>query len=192
MNCRRFQNRLYEYVERSLSASTQAAAERHLAGCSVCRQAVRKEQQFAQFMSSQLQQDTITLTLRPEIWNRILTAAEAKSTSPRALESITGLWNRFFRLAAVPVSLLLVVAFLLITHSPDTRIYHVETISSIDHNLRPAVSIQIFYHMPTCKFHREGNLVIDSLSDEAVVVSGMFRPDGQESVPQKQEGKTPL
>ena len=32
MNCRRFQNELYEYLDGSLSPGAQAAAERHLAG----------------------------------------------------------------------------------------------------------------------------------------------------------------
>jgi anti-sigma factor RsiW len=192
MNCRRFQNRLHEYVEGSLSASAQAAAGRHLAGCSACRQAVRKEQQLAQFMSSRLQQATMNLTFGLEIRNRILTAFEDKSTPPVVAESIADLWKRFFRLATIPVSLLLVAAFLLITHSPGTRMYHVETISSVDNNLRPAVSIQISYHLPACQFHREGNFVIDSLSDETVVASGMLRPGGQEPLPQKLETKLPL
>jgi anti-sigma factor RsiW len=91
MNCRNFQKRLYEYVEGSLSASAQAAAARHLAGCNVCRQAVRQEQQLAQFMSSRLQRDTMALTLRPDIRNRILTASEAKSSPPAVLESISNL-----------------------------------------------------------------------------------------------------
>ena len=192
MNCRRFQNELHEYVEGSLSAGARAAAERHLAGCSACRQAVHKEQQLAQLISVQLQQDTMSLTLRPDIRNRILKAVEAKSTPPPMPASIADAWNRFFRLAAIPASLLLVAVCLLITHFPSTRRYHVETISSVDDSLRPAIAIQVSYHTPAGKFHREGNFVTDSLSDETVVASGMLRPGGQEPVPQKPEPKTPL
>jgi predicted anti-sigma-YlaC factor YlaD len=184
MNCRRFQNELHEYVEGSLSASAQAAAERHLAGCNACRQAVQKEQRLAQFISSRLQQDAMTLTLRPDIRNRILKAAEAKSTPSAAPIFIAEAWKRFFRLAAIPASLLLIAVFLLMTYFPGTRMSHKETISFVDNNLRPAVAIQISYHTLHCQFHREGNLVTDTVSDETVVASGMLRPDSQESFKQ--------
>jgi hypothetical protein len=107
-------------------------------------------------------------------------------------ESIAGLWNRFHRLAAIPACLLVMAAWLLIRHSSGTRIYHTETIASLDRNPHPAVSIQISYQMPTTTFHREDNHVIDSLSDETIVVSGIIQPGGQGPVPQKPERKTSL
>jgi anti-sigma factor RsiW len=67
MNCRRFQNQLDEYVEGSLSASAQAAVERHLASCDACRRTVQEERQFAQSVSIRLKQDASSLTLGLEI-----------------------------------------------------------------------------------------------------------------------------
>jgi len=195
MNCRHFQNRLHEYVEGSLSAGAQAAANRHLASCSACQQMVRKEQQFAHFLSGQLRQDTETLTLRPEIRRKILAITQGAAAPPTVAESVFGLWNRFvlnrfIRLAAIPASLLLVTAFLLISHLTGAKSHETETARAKDRNLHAAVSIQISYRLPTCTFRREGNLVVDSMSDEIVVASGTLRPDGQE--PQKHEIKTPL
>jgi hypothetical protein len=197
MNCRRFQNQLDEYVEGSLSAGAQAAAERHLAGCGDCRRAVQEERQFAQSVSFRLKQDASGLTLGPEIRNQIvvaakLTAAQGKSNPPTVRESIAELWNLFHRLAAIPACLLLLAAWLLVMHSSGTRIYHTETIASIDRSLHPAVSIQISYHLPECTFHREGNHVIDSLSDETIVASGIIQPESQGPAPQKTERKTSL
>jgi len=182
MNCRRFQNRLYEYVEGSLSASARAAAERHLGGCSACRQAVRAEHALAQVMSSQFQQDAKTLTLPSHVRNRILTAAQGQSTRSAAPASNPNWWNRLFWRAASPALLLLVAAFLLTPRSPGKRMYHVETISSINGDSRPAVSVEIVYHQPACTFRREGNRVIDRLSDETVVATGTLRPGGTESL----------
>jgi hypothetical protein len=182
MNCRRFQNRLFEYVEGSLSAGAQAAADRHLAACSACRQALHHEQQFAQFFSSRLRQDTETLTLRPEIRHGILTLPGREPTLPAIVESIVGLWNRFARLAAMAVSLLLVVTFLLVSHFSGARIHQAETSRFDDPNLQPVVSIQISCRLPTCQFRREGNLVIDTLSYQTIVASGTFEPGGREPV----------
>jgi anti-sigma factor RsiW len=196
MNCRRFQNRFYEYVEGSLSDDTQAAANEHLARCSACRQAVAQEQQRAQFLFDRLRQDTETLALRPEVRRRILTSPKCKSVPRASLESIIGLWNRFARSATIAVSLLLFAAFLLISHLSGTRIretiHETETAPGDDRNLQPAISIQISYRVPTFKFRREGNLVVDTLSYETVVASGTLRPGGQEPVPQEQATKTPL
>jgi anti-sigma factor RsiW len=195
MNCRCFQNQLHEYVEGSLSAGALAAADGHLSGCSTCRQRVRREQQFAQFLSGRLRQDTETLTLRPEIRRKILTASQGAAAPPAVAESVFGLWsrflsNRFIRLAAIPASLLLVAAFLWISHFTGARSHETETARASDRDLHAAVSIQISYRLPARTFRREGNLVVDSLSDEIVVASGTLRPDGQE--PQKLEIKTPL
>ncbi len=92
MNCQRFQNRLHEYVEGTLSAGTQAAADRHLARCIACRQAVDQEQQLAQILSERLRQGTETLALHPQIRRRIVTALESSPVADG--QSVVCLWNR--------------------------------------------------------------------------------------------------
>jgi anti-sigma-K factor RskA len=169
MNCRRFQNRLYEYVEGTLSSGTQAAADRHLARCSACRQAVSQEQQLTQFLSDRLCQDTKTLALRPDIRQRILTALEHQSAPPTNGESIAGLWNRFAWPLIIGVSLLLIVTLLLINYFSGARVHETETAQSNDRDIHSAVSIQVSYCVPTCEFRQEGDFVVDTLSCETIV-----------------------
>src|SRR5437016_7446692 len=110
MNCQRFQNRLHEYVEGTLSAGTQAAADRHLARCTSCREAVGQEQQLAQILPERLTQGTKTVTLRPAIRQSILTACESSLAADG--ESVVGLWTRFVRPLPIAATLLLIATFL--------------------------------------------------------------------------------
>ncbi len=174
MNCRRFQNRLYEYLEGTLSARTQSAADRHLARCNVCRQVVREEQQLAQFLSERLRQGTETLALGPEVQRRILTALEHQSTPLADEESVVGAWSTLVWPLAIAASLLLIATFLLINYSSGARIHETEMARSSDRD--STVSIQVSYRVPTYKFHQEGNLVVDTLSDETIVASGTLWP----------------
>jgi anti-sigma factor RsiW len=191
MNCRSFQNELYEYVEGSLSADAQAAAERHLAGCSACRHAVRQEQVLAQAVSSRLRLHAKTLALRPEIRNRILAAGQVK-TPPPVLETLRGLWDRFFRLAAIPACLMVIVALLLAGHFPVLRTGGTKTASLMGSAQPDTVSMQVSYRVPAYQFHREGAQVIDSLSEETIAVSGVFYADGKRPAIPNPERKKPL
>jgi anti-sigma factor RsiW len=175
---------LYEYVEGSLSADIQAAADEHLVRCSACRQAVAREQQCAQFLLNRLRQDTETLALCPEIRRRILMSSKSEPAAPPAQRFIIGFWNRLALPLGMAASLLVIAAILLINHFPGARVDDSEASS--------AVSVQLSYRVPTFKFRREGNLVVDTLSYETVVASGTLRPGGQESVPQTQSTKSPL
>src|SRR5207247_80118 len=94
MNCRRFQNRLHEYVDGTLPAGIQAAADKHLAGCAACRQAVGQEQQLAQFLSNRLRQGTEPLTLHPQIQQRILAARESIPATTGGPERVQEKWER--------------------------------------------------------------------------------------------------
>jgi anti-sigma factor RsiW len=178
MNCRRFQNRLHEYVDGTLSAGTQGAADKHLARCTACRRAVSQEQQLAQILSERLRQGTETLTLHPQIRRRILTALESIPTTGG--ENVVCLWSRFARPLGIAVALLLIATFVLINFFSGPRVH--ETARSDIHS---AVSIEVSYLVPTYKFSKEGDLVVDTLSYETVVASGTLWTGGQERVQQK-------
>jgi len=177
MNCQRFQNRLHEYVEGTLSTGTQAAAERHLAGCTVCRQAVSQEQQLAQILPERLTQGTATVTLRPAIRQSILMACESSLAADG--ESVISFWSRFARPLGIAVSSLLIVTFLLVSFFSGARVHEMKTVRSNGRDIHPIVSIDLSYHVPTYKFRREGNLVVDALSYETVVASGTLWTDNQ-------------
>jgi anti-sigma factor RsiW len=198
MNCRQFQDCLYEYVEGTLSATTQAGADRHLAACHSCRVAVQQEQQFAQNLSARLRQDAETLTLRPEVRQAILRAARRQPAPLGMLEFLAGLWNRFARPMAIAVPLLLVVMVLVIWHFSGTRIHEMPTARADGRHppsalsTPPAVSIQISCRRPAYQFRREGNWVVDTLSCQTVVASGTVQPGGQPPIPKQTATKMPL
>lgn len=197
MNCRHFQDKLFEYVEGSLSAEEMAAAQQHLAGCTACRKPVRQEQKLAQALSDRLRQTGESLTLRPEIMRNVLAASRA--TRP-ARESFSILWMRWLRLASIPVSLLLIIAFLLAAHFSATRTgertstpvaTHVSTAMATDRQ-QPEASVELSYRLPVHEFHQEGNLVMDAFVDESVVANGTIPSGSPKNLPQKFEMKTPL
>jgi anti-sigma factor RsiW len=194
MNCGRFQKQLLEYVEGTLSTGARAEAERHLAHCDHCHQALSREQRFAQVLSGSLRQETEMLTLRPEIRQNILTAARRKPAPTTTVEFIIGLWNQFTWQWAISVSVLL-VASLVIIHFFRPRTSTTETARSdvpippAVMSPYPAVSIQIASRVPAWKFHTEGNHVIDALSDETVIASGTISPVDLKPVQQKPENQ---
>jgi anti-sigma factor RsiW len=176
MNCRQFQNQLHEYLDRSLPDSAMAEAQTHLAGCLVCREAVREEQKFAQVMSTGLRQNAEALTLRPEIRSRIIAAARRKPTPPALLESILNWWTRFPVAASASAALFIGGVVLMTSHFIGAQRHSAETAQIHDHFLPPTVSIQLSSRVPTYKFHREGNAVIDVLADETVIASVTLYP----------------
>jgi anti-sigma factor RsiW len=170
MNCERFQNRLYEYLEGTLSAGTRAAADQHLAQCTACRKAVRQEEQIAQVLSARLRLVADAHTLHPHVRRRILSTFEV--TPLTNAESIACLWNRFAKPLGIAVPLLLIVTFLLINFFSGPKLHEKKAARGVGSAVRSAVSVDLSYRVPTYKFRKEGNLVVDTLSYETVAASG--------------------
>ncbi len=186
MNCRRFQDRLPECLEGTLSPATLAAAHKHLVLCSACGQLLRQEQQLAQFLSHRLRHDAETLTLHPNVERHIL-AALAERIAPTDGKCIVWSWNRLAWPLAIAVSVLLIVTLPLINHFSRGRVHPTETTRSNRGANDSAVSILISYRVPIYRFRREGDLVVDTLSYETVVASETLWTGGQEPVDHKQE-----
>jgi hypothetical protein len=198
MNCLGFQDKIFEYVDGSLSAGELAAAQEHLAGCSPCHKLVQKERRLAEALSNRLRQSGENLVLHPQIVRSLVAAS--RPAHPAATEALAGLWMRWLRLAAFPVSLLLVAAFLLTVFfagkptresPPAPAATHGSTPATTDRQ-RPEVSIQMSYRLPVHEFHQEGNLVVDAFVDETVVVNGTIPSSDLKTLPQKPESKKPL
>ena len=186
MNCRRFQDRMHEYLEGTLSPATLAAARKHLVLCSACGQLLRQEQQLAQFLSHRLRQGAETLTLHPQVERHIL-AALAERIPPTDGKSIVWSWNRFAWPLSIAVSVLLIVTLPLLKHFSGARVNEKETARSDRRANHSAVSIQISYRVPTYKFRKEGDLVVDTLTYETVVANETLWTGGLSPVQHKQE-----
>jgi len=163
MNCTEFQNELYEYVEGSLAAGAQSAADEHLSQCSACRQAVDLERQTAQFLSEGFRRNVESLVLRPEVRRRILTAPECESATQVRGGVIVGVWQRFAWPLGIAAALLVVAAIVGINHFSGAR--------EVVHGAGSVVFSEDSYQVPIHKFRAEGNLVTDNISYETVVVS---------------------
>ena len=166
MNCRRFQHRLYEYLDGTLSRGAQAAAERHLSGCAACRQALRAERQIAQSLSDQFRRTTDSLQLPPEVQRRVL-ATLADERRAAGEEQHSGfLWHRLAWPLELAASVLLLAGVFFFARAPRPP-----TALAQRHSAEGEVSIQFSYVVPIYTFRREDGYVIDALTYQTNVVN---------------------
>jgi predicted anti-sigma-YlaC factor YlaD len=167
MNCRRFQHRLYEYLDGTLSPGAQAAAERHLSGCAACRQALRAERQIAQSLSDKFRRTTDSLQLPPEVQRRVLATLADQRRAPDEGQGIVFSWRRLAWPLAMATSVLLLLAgMFLFLRGPRPH-----PGSPQPHLAGGGVSIQLSYVVPIYTFRQEGGFVIDALTYQTNVVN---------------------
>jgi len=168
MNCRRFQHRLYEYLDGTLSREAQAAAERHLSGCAACREALSAERQVAQSLSDKFRRTTNSLRLPPEVQSRVLAALANPRGARDGDQGRVFWWPRLAWPLAVgaPVLIALAWAFLgVLDPGPQPAP------PAQPHLAAGEVSIQLSYVVPIYTFRQEGGLVIDALTYQTNVVN---------------------
>jgi len=159
MNCERFQDGLYEYVEGSLSTNERAAIEKHLEQCGACREIVRQERQVEQTLSQEFEKTTESLALDAAV-RRHLRAAFAAETQERDRPP-----KKIRVLITWPMAL---AASLLIAGILGGVFFFPPTGSNPGADpargeARPSMSVQISCVLPAYTFRKEGDLVIDSL-----------------------------
>ena len=172
MNCRRFQEHLYEYVEETLSPRQRASADRHLAKCGACCEAVRREQHLAQILSAGLEQDTEHLTLDEAARHRIAAAlSDGTCRDTRAVgDSVVACWGRFALPVATAALVVIATVWAGIFYS-GVRRPRTETAQSGKGHIPRPITIQISYVVPSYIFRKEANLVTDVLSYQTNTIS---------------------
>ena len=165
MNCRRFQHRLYEYLDGSLSPGAHAAAERHLSACAACRQALSAERQIAQSLSEEFRQTTDALQLPPEVQRRVLAALADERRAPDARPSSVFAWGGLAWPLELAASVLLLAGLFFVARGPRPP-----TAPAQRQLAEGGVSIQLSYVVPIYTFRREGGVVIDALTYQTVVI----------------------
>jgi len=167
MNCRRFQNDLYEYQEGSLSPRVRAAAEKHLSECAACRQRLEQEQQVAQSLADGFRRTAAPLQLPPSVGRRVLTAiADEGRAAHQAQGHVLLSPHSTWPLALAASVLLLLGGWALFLRAPGPG------------GTRPQprlaegdVSIQLSYVVPVYTFRQEGGTVIDALTYQTNVLN---------------------
>ncbi len=165
MNCRRFQHQICEYLDGSLSPREQAAAEQHLAGCPVCRQALQAEQDAERCLSRTFRGATESLHLPREVGRRVAAALAQERCAPAEPRIEVIFWRRLaWPLAAALALLVGGSLFFVEWRRPKTA--RVQT-----HPAGEGASMQLSYVVPTYTFRREGGFVVDALTYQTNVVN---------------------
>jgi anti-sigma factor RsiW len=167
MNCRRFQNRVYEYLDGTLSPGAQAAAERHLSGCAACRQALGAERQIAQSLSGTFRRATESQQLPPEVQHKVLAALAGQRRARGEEQGNVFFWRQLAWPVGLAVSVLLVLAgVFLFSRAPRSHMG-----SPQPRLAGGGVSIQLSYVVPIYTFRQEDGYVIDALTYQTNVVN---------------------
>ena len=179
MNCEQLHEKLFDYLDGSFPPSEQAAAERHLAGCPACREAVQRGSQLAQSLSRQLEQAGDTVVLDPAAQRRLAGAVKRQFAESRERPPVW-FWNRLALPFAATVAVLLVALWMehhfRPGHHPPLEAAHLPALAD-NHK----VVINLSCSVPTYTFRREGNQVIDALTSDTVVADGSLPLEDGES-----------
>jgi anti-sigma factor RsiW len=167
MNCRQFQNALYEYLDGSLSQEARAGAEQHISECVACREKLKEERQVAQAIGGSFQRATEALELPPSVGCRVLAEmAEETGAAPHE-PGIVLFWHRLrWPLALATAALLLIGSWVILPHKPGSAESRAHRGSEAQE-----VSVQLSYVVPAYTFRLEGGFVTDALSYHTYTVN---------------------
>jgi predicted anti-sigma-YlaC factor YlaD len=167
MNCRRFQHRLFEYLDGTLSPGAQAAAESHLSRCAACRQAVRAQRQIAQSLPEKFRRTTDPLRLPPEVQRRVLAALADQRRAPAKDQGSEFSWGRLAWPLGLAASVLLLVGGVFLC----ARTFRPKTGPTQPRLASGEVLAQLSYVVPIYTFRQEGGFVIDAVTYQTNVVN---------------------
>jgi len=171
MNCRRFEELREEYLDGTVSAGEQAAAEAHLADCTPCAEGLRQRREIGRRVANGLQEATHSLRLRPGVERQILrqwAPTPARASSPRPADWFASLL--IWRWAAAATFVVAVIWVAGRPAGPPT------TKTKAPGAPDDGVVIEVSYRAPVYVFENDGEFVRDSLNYETVTVNTRLGP----------------
>ncbi|HZV33066.1 MAG TPA: zf-HC2 domain-containing protein [Verrucomicrobiae bacterium] len=176
MNCEQFKDRLPEYLDETLSAAEQTAANDHVQNCVACRQALAREQALAKSFQLSFDRETQRLSLGAEARQNILKAwkqRELRSASTwgsvRAFFTETP-WKPAWAGLGFGCILLFISASLLLQRKPVERASLQPAQRESADNYVVDVPIETEVHL----YRREGNSVVDAVVKGATIINATF------------------
>ena len=163
MNCKKFQDLLYEYLDEALDAKVHADAQQHIRQCDACLHAFQREQTFAKSIKQSLDWATADFSLDSQIQQNVHRILESKPTRSNPLRNA---WQSFFSIhipqtGVVAAFVGLFVIFMGIQfHRSSVKQSSPKTIASSD---QYTCIINIPLQFQRIVFRRENNTVEDAL-----------------------------
>jgi anti-sigma factor RsiW len=171
MNCERFQEYLFEYLDDALPPNEKAAAQLHLQTCDACRQSVENEQLAAQSLSNRLSDAVKTVTLDAHTQRSMANAVRRQIDGTRETKkrSLLPLWARL----AIPAALacLALISAVWLSRRPRHGNSDTQSFSSPG-SAGHEVPVHVAYSAPHYTFRRQGAMVLDALTTETRVADG--------------------
>jgi anti-sigma factor RsiW len=172
MNCDRFQQNLFEYLDDALSPDEKAAAQLHLQACGACRRAFENEQFVAQTLSSRLSEAVETVTLDAQTQRSMANAVREQIEHTRETKKrlLLPLWARLVIPAAL-ACLVLVPAIWLGRGVVSHRDSVAQSLSSSG-SAGLEVPVHVAYSAPRYTFRQQGAMVVDAFTTDTRVADG--------------------
>lgn len=174
MNCRDFNDSLYEYLDKALSAEALQAAREHLSNCPTCQATLAREQAVAQCLQHSMNAATSGLSLRPSVRRAVQEAVRVETAHTG---SFMALWQWCRAVPMRPVwgcaafALVLVAVFAgralvrdAISRSPSISATVVQATCVVN------VPLPARHHA----FDKQAGTVVDAFVPGAALASGQF------------------
>jgi anti-sigma factor RsiW len=171
MNCGHFQERLYDYLDDTLSPPEKAAADDHLLGCRVCRQAIQSELMLARTISNRLKQAVEPVALDANA-RRAMARAVERSFAQSHQQASVFFWLRL-AMPFAALALILMSGIWISQRVISRQTEHLNKPNSVAS--RGVVSIHFSYSVPDYTFRKEGTLVVDALTPDTRSIDGALR-----------------
>jgi anti-sigma factor RsiW len=178
MNCERFKELVFEYVDGELSADEQASVAGHLGECSSCRGLLEGQKAVGGHVSKAFQERAAELRLSRGFEQRVLRAlGEAPTSSGPVLEALSIFARRFAWAAAIFAAAVVVTSLWLVRkHSVRETVGLVA--QSQGENVPGAVLVREAFVSTVYTFRVDGNRVTDVLEYRTNVVDGALMLSG--------------
>jgi anti-sigma factor RsiW len=196
MNCQKFQEMLFEYVEGSIALKERAEADVHLARCVECMVAVQREKRLQERLNAGLQRSVESLSLGRQARAQLLTMLTQRESRERSRAQLfAALWVRVA--SAFGVAAVLALAGVWIWRQAATPSMTqgqiARSVTAESSEPKPTIQIRLPGIATSYTFQQNGEFVVDTFVEQTNFVNVTLWNGVTESTQSKgKERKMPL